>query len=298
MIGDVLAGAVSTVEAPSEAEFHRAWVEREISSHEPVVIAALGGALADRLAWVFQSGYQATLHRCFPQVPAEPGWLAFANTEGVGGLAGTTLSVEPGRRRLNGWKTWLAGAGHVERLLVSATHNELPFLLVRRDAPGVVIEHNREGGYLPELIQGRVGFTDVAIVEEQVTGDERTFPTFRAAEGAYVRVALNAFMLAQAVRLDGPAGLVSAALAGVLAAAGAVALELPSTAATLAIAGVDQQTRVLTREFEVFIGSADPALHERWLRDQRLFRGSDSMAQRADAALAALRLVLARPSSA
>lgn len=298
VLTDLLEGSIVAADGSTEGAYHDVWVERALSALEPVVMAARGGALADRLAWVFMAGYQATLRRAFPQLPVEPGWMAFANTEGVGDLPGTVLTGEPGQRRLSGWKTWLAGADHVERLLVSARHNELPFLVIRRDTVGVTVEHSRSGGYLAELVQGRVGFDDVAIAEEQVTGDATTFPTFRASEGAYVRVALNAFMLSHARRLDGPASLIGGAVAGLLAAMGAVALELPSAAASLAVAGVDQQTRALTREFEVFVGTADPALHERWLRDQRLFLGGASLAERAEVALSTLRLALPRPSSA
>lgn len=297
VIEGVLAGTIGPIDAATEGAYHAAWLERDLGSREPAVMAALGGALADRLPWVFMAGYEATLRRCFPDLRAERGWSAFANTEGVGELPGTSLTGEAGSRRLSGWKTWLAGADHVARLLVSAKHNELPLLVIRRDQQGVVIEHSRSGGYLPELVQGRVRFDDVAVLEGQVTGNAETFPTFRASEGGYVRLALNAFMLSHAVRLQAPAALVSGALAGVLAAAAAMDLALPSSTATIALGGVDARTRALAGEFGAFIATADPALHARWTRDARLY-GSDALTRRAEEALAALRLALPRPSSA
>ena len=61
---------------PDEMSFHAAWVsvcadERGQMLSDPVELALTGGALADRLAWVFVSGYQAAVRQCFPElVPA------------------------------------------------------------------------------------------------------------------------------------------------------------------------------------------------------------------------------------
>lgn len=297
VIEAVLTGAIVPLDAPTEDDFHAAWVARGLSATEPTLMAAVGGALADRLAWVFLSGYQATLRRGLSQLPIEPGWSALVNTEGVGDLPGTALTGEPGARRLSGWKTWVAAADHVERLIVSAHQNELPLIVVRRDQPGVVIEHSRAGGYLGEMVQGRVRFDDVAIADEQVTGDASSFPVFRAAEGAYVRVALSAFLLSHAVRLQAPPAFVGRVVQGLVRAASAVALPLPSRAATIAIGAVDAEIRVLAAEFEALVATADPVLHGRWDRDARMVR-SDTLARRADEALAGLGLVLPQPSSA
>ncbi|MEZ4502170.1 MAG: hypothetical protein R3C39_06060 [Dehalococcoidia bacterium] len=297
LIEAVLAGSVAPLHAPTEDDFHAAWVERSLSDHDPVAMAAAGGALADRFAWVFQSGYQATLRRAFPHSTVIEGWSALANTEGVDGLPGTTLEGASGARRLSGWKTWVAGADHVERLFVSATHNELPILEVARGDEGVTIERSREGGYLPEFVQGRVLFEATPIDESRVIDDPQAFPTFRGCEGAYVRVALNAFILSHARRLQAPS-LIARAVAGLLAAAGAVELPIPSNESAVAIGGVDAQTRALADDFEALIATADPELHERWMRDARMVRRSETLARRADDALARLGLELPRPSSA
>jgi hypothetical protein len=298
LVEAVLAGSVVPLHAPTEDEFHAVWLAHELSSHEPLAMAAAGGALADRLAWVFVAGYQATLRHALPQTPVLPGWSALVNTEGVDSLPGTSLEGAPGARRLSGWKTWVAGADHVERLYVSARHNELPLLAIGRNDDGVTIEHSRVGGYLPELVQGRARFEHTAIDESRVIEDPRAFPLFRACESAYVRVALHAFMLSHSRRLGAPASLVGHALAGLLAAAGAFELAIPSDAASIAVGGVDAQTRALADDFEALVAAADPDLHERWTRDARLVRGSDALARRADDALARLGLELPRPSSA
>ena len=81
LVEELLAARISPISAPTETQFYDAWVERDVNSSDPLVTAALGGALADRLAWVFLSGYQGTIRRCFPDLPAERGWSALVNTE-------------------------------------------------------------------------------------------------------------------------------------------------------------------------------------------------------------------------
>jgi alkylation response protein AidB-like acyl-CoA dehydrogenase len=251
LIEAILRRELVPASSPTEEDYHRFWLEREINSHEPFVAAALGGALADRLGWVFVAGYQATIRRCFPDLPVEPGWSAFVNTEDTSGrLPGTTLTGGHGQRRLNGWKHWLAAADHADRLLVSARQEQTPFLVLSRDTPGVHIESDPPADYLPELVQGRVQFEDVVIEEHQVVGDERTFPTFRASETAYVRAALFACMLSHARRLEAPPTLVAAALAGLLEMQAILQLPLPSDAVRVALLGADTHCQTVAAEFE------------------------------------------------
>ncbi len=193
LVEDVLRGAITPVTAPAEADYFAAWLDYDAGAHDPAITAVLGGALADRLAWVFVAGYQGTIRRCFPGLPPERGWCSFVNTEDrSGSLPGTSLTGEPGKRRLSGWKTWVATSDHVERLLVSARQGETPFILMRRDQPGIRIETGPARGYLSEMAQGRVEFVDVAVREEQLLGDDRTFPTFRRAECVHLQPELPA----------------------------------------------------------------------------------------------------------
>ena len=238
-------------------------------------MAALGGALADRLAWVFVAGYQATIRRCFPELAREQGWSAFANTEDpTGAFPGTTLSEWPGQRRLSGWKGWVAAADHVDRLLVSASHNQVPFAVVRRDQPGVTIETGAPKGYLSEMVQGRAHFEDVIVEEGQVIGDERTFPTLRSAESAYVRVALAAFMLSHVRRLDAAPTLISGAVAALFSLKANLRLELPSDTAAVGLLGAANQVSALATEFEALLEERDAALYALWTKDRRLVDGA------------------------
>lgn len=287
LVEQVVSAAVLTVSAPSEADYHAVWLQHRVGRESPLLIAALGGALADRLAWVFVAGYQATLRRTFPDLPVEDGWCAFVNTEDPSGtLPPTSLTGEPGHRRLSGTKTWLAMADHVDRLLVSARHNTPPFIVVRRDQAGVRIESGGPKSYLSEMVQGRVTFDDIPVPEKQITGDERTFPVFRASESAYVRVALNAFILNHTRRLGGPPALIGGAVAELYASAALLDLDLPSPVAALGLHGVDMHTQALASEFEGYVRAHDEALFQLWTKDRRLVTGASAgIAARAAAVL-------------
>ena len=275
LVDGVLAGTIVAQTAQTESDYHGLWVSHEIGVHDALVTAALGGALADRLAWVFVAGYQATIRRCFPELSRESGWCAFVNTEDqTGALPGTTLTGAAGKRRLSGWKGWVAGADHVDRLLVSASHNQVPFVVVRRDQPGVMIESGSQKSYLSEMVQGRAHFDDVVIDEDQVIGDERTFPVFRSAESAYVRVALAAFILSQARRLDAPPSLIAGAAAALFSLDAILRLTLPSDAAAVALLGAAEHVSALAAEFEALVEERDAALHGLWTKDRRLVDGA------------------------
>lgn len=290
VIDGVLRRQVRPADAPTEADWLATWVAHDLGRAGLEVMAALGGALSDRLAWVFLSGYQATVARCFPELPRRAGWTSFVNTEDRSGtLPGTTLSGQGTGRRLNGWKGWLAASSSVERLLVSAKQEHTPFIVLDRGTPGVRIEDRAAPSYLPELTQGRVQFEDVVVPDEALTGDERTFPLFRATEGAYIRVALAAFMLSHARRLDAPSALVAEAVAALHASIGVVAQPMPSLPSLLAAHGADIVTQRLVASFEDLLRGRDPELLDRWTQDRRLVTGAgERLAARAATDLADL----------
>ncbi len=291
LVEQIRTGALAPVDAPAESDFYAAWQQREVSSPDPFRTAATGGALADRLAWVFIAGYQATLIRCFPTVSATSGWCALVNTEErTGSLPGTSLITEGDSKRLYGWKTWVAAVDHVDLLMVSARHNEPPILAIPRSQEGVHLTSGAPKAYLAEMSQGQARFDGVQITDGQIVGDDETFRAFRASEGAYVRVALNAFILSHASRLGADATLIGGAIAGLFEAQGVLEQPLPSPLVSLALIGVDSQTTWLASEFEAFIRERDPGLWARWNGDSRLVHGaSSSMASRAEAALAVWR---------
>lgn len=285
LAGRLMTGAIAPIPCPTEGDFHALWVSRDINALDLFTAAATGGALADRLPWVFMSGYQSTIRRAFPSLAPEPGWAAFVNTEDPrGALPGTRLQADPNGFVLSGWKTWVAGAGHVDRLLVSSRQNEPPFVCVRRDAPGVHIEPGAPKEYLTELVQGKVEFRDVRI--GTLAGAAESLDIFRATESCYVRAALAAFIVSHTVRLGGPPTLLARALSVLLSWASILAFQLPSKEGSVATLGAANEAADLAEEFEYFIRARDPGLHRLWMKDRPLPRGStERIAARAAGAL-------------
>jgi len=108
---------------PDEEGFYAAWHLACASSSQAAPVdetelALRGGALADRLAWVFVSGYQAAVRRCFPEFAAPSGWTCLAAAE-AGDGPGCRLDSGPDGLRLSGDKSWIAGAGVLDSLVVS-----------------------------------------------------------------------------------------------------------------------------------------------------------------------------------
>ncbi|MGE3960212.1 MAG: hypothetical protein AB7F65_00855 [Dehalococcoidia bacterium] len=287
VVEGVLSRSIVPLTTPDEATWIATWRERRLATEDLDVMAALGGALSDRLAWVFLSGYQATIYRCFPGLSRGEGLTSFVNTEDrSGALPPAALSGEGGARRLNGWKGWVAASEHVERLLISARQEQTPFIVLRRETPGVRIESRESPSYLPELTQGRVEFVDVEVPDDRLTGDESTFPTFRVGEGAYIRVAFGAFILAHARRFDAPSTLVADALAALYAAAGCVRQPMPSTSSLIAAHAADRAVQRVLPDLEALLAERDPELLGRITRDRRLVTAaSEPLASRAAQAL-------------
>ncbi len=196
---------------PDEGSFHRAWLEMEIARPRPEVELALaGGALADRLAWVFMSGYQAAVRRCFQEFGPFAGWTCFAAAESGGGRP-CTLTADGTGFRIDGIKSWIAGAGLIDHLVVSiGEDDERCFVQVPRDASGVGISLPREPGFLGEMTQGVAEFDQVRIAATDVLRTPARALWFKGAEPLFVMLALNA-CLSRHAEFAGDDGLVAAA---------------------------------------------------------------------------------------
>jgi len=188
----------SIPESPTEADFLRHWQAAVASvAGDATALAVAGGSVADRLAWVFMSGYQAALLRCFPEFVGN-GWSCLAAAEPEGG-PGCTLEATGDGFRLTGRKSWIAGARSVESLVISVSAGAgRSFVLVPRHAVGLSITVPREPTFLKELSQGAAAFDGVHVPERHVVADPARARLFRGAEPLYVLVALNACVSAAA----------------------------------------------------------------------------------------------------
>ncbi|MCB1682928.1 MAG: hypothetical protein R3E82_13315 [Pseudomonadales bacterium] len=266
---------------PTEAQWYAHWGEATRRAEDPAALAALGGAAADRLAWVFVSGYQAAVRHCFPEFP-DQGWTCFAAAESERS-PGCTLTEADGHALLNGTKSWIAGAGSVDHLVVSIGQDEsMEFVAVERTAPGVTIELPRTPTFLAEMNQGVAHFDQVSIAPDRRLQAPLRRHWFRAAEPLFILIALNACIAAHA------RGLASHAAGSVpaMASAAAVAAEADATAAQgrglavtipdrtrikAALADYRLKTAAVVSSFEKIVLAQTPhALQDSWRKDGRL----------------------------
>ena len=107
-VAQILDGSITPIDAVDEAVSLGEWTKAAAPLPTPPAMAITGGAIADRLAWVFVAGYQAANRRVFPELPVD-GWAAYLVSEDRNGeLPGVTAAPNDGGFLLNGHKTWLA----------------------------------------------------------------------------------------------------------------------------------------------------------------------------------------------
>lgn len=199
----LLEGRFAPVPCAREADFHALWLARGYDALTPVAAAIAGGAVADRLAWVFAAGYQATLRNAFTALPPR-GWAAFVATEDTREperYPGTTLSVDGDALRLDGCKLWVGHSRVAEHLVVSVNDpagdkRRARAAIVARDAPGVVLTHRETPGFLPAISQGYARFEGTPVAAGEVI-DFEPIRQFGRTEAKFVMLAASAFMLAR-----------------------------------------------------------------------------------------------------
>lgn len=258
-----------TPDCPTEADFLRHWRTTADGIVDEVELALSGGALADRFAWVFVSGYQAAIRRCFPEF-AVPGWTCLAVAEPK---EGPTCSLAGAGRafRLNGEKSWIAGAESVESLVVSVGADaERRFVAIVADAPGVALTNPRTPSFLKELSQGAARFEDVHVPAEQIITDPARAQWFRGAEPLYVLLALNACLQRQADALGDP--YVSRLADTAIAIGEALPAELGEKAGIVpGLESLRAATTAVIESASHLLGRFPPSLAESWEADALLF---------------------------
>jgi hypothetical protein len=237
---------------------------------EPETLAMRGGAVADRFAWVFMSGYQAALKKCFPEYCGN-GWSCFAVAEPREG-PGCELQESEDGYRLTGQKSWVAGAEHVDRLIVSLD-DARRFVCLERDRTGVEISLPRAPSFLAELSQGVAVFNAVEIDRSEVLDEPARARRFRGAEPLHVLIALNAFLAGRTRALGGSDSLVDQAEAVLEAAAGLSPVLDDRAAFKAGLAELRRATRDVVVQFErELLPAAEEVLQVSWQADGRLLR--------------------------
>ncbi len=118
----------------------------------------MGGRQADRLAYLFISGYQAAVRRTFTVEGNR--WSALAVSEDRSGKLPGLSQQDDGR--VYGHKTWVAASDNLDEIIVSV--GELPqgsLFRVRLPRSGVTIERKSDVKFLSEMSQGIAHFDGV-----------------------------------------------------------------------------------------------------------------------------------------
>lgn len=273
LLEEILKGKVTTVSAPTERKWLDVWSQHKLGLKSPIVSALKGGAIADRLPWVFISGYQAAIRATFPSVPAG-GWAAFVATEDDGGLArypGTRLKRTPDGMLLSGHKSWIAQSRNVSHLIVTAKESDdddTPgSVLVSANAPGVRLTHRSRPAFLGHMSQG-FGLFERVEVPGLPYGWDLT-RAFGRHESRYVMLSAASFLLTHLTR----AGWIDDAAVAVMLELAGLCDEPVVPAQTMA--ALDRRLQELVRRFV----SRDIDVPD-WAADQRLFSMYSSRIQR------------------
>lgn len=265
---DLRDGVLSPAEALSEADFYEIWQREGVGRHHHLTIPVVGGALADRLAWVFVSGYQGMIRYAFPFCP-EDGWGSYLLTEDRSGeFPGTVLSAGKDGQVLSGNKSWVAASNHADHLLVRIGKGPVdPIVCVGRDANGVTLTAREQPGFLGDLSQGFAGFDNVLIPRAALFSVDQAPLHFAVAEPWHALIAMNAFMASHVVVLGGNDEIVDAAIANIARAHGLEAEAPTKNDFVAGIYEIDQATTALAARFEDFIADKDPDLLARFQKD-------------------------------
>lgn len=278
LITNIISGAVSPLPCADEAAWYKEWMGHNLHLVDPLTMAAWGGALSDRLAWVFVSGYQAAI-RASCAIVNTPGWFALLVSEDRNKGEFPPVTMAPGSQggALNGVKTWVAACEHVDELLVKlGTGASRRLVQVPADTIGVSLVSRSDPNFLPDLTQGRATFNDVRLASEWQR-DPQALDRFGQSEALHVTVAVAAFMLSHVCRFHvkdsgekGTRGMIRD-LAGLL-----VEISQPDSARTQSayissvLARIDAGLKSIADRFVALLDDNDADAAHRYQRDARL----------------------------
>ncbi|HIG41014.1 MAG: hypothetical protein ABGY96_28415 [bacterium] len=257
----------------TEEAWKNNWISNDVSGHDPLAVALIGGALADRPAWIFHAGYQGMMRYAFPFCP-KSGWASYLVAEDkTGEYSGTVIAKSTDSRTVSGFKNWVAASGHVDHLIVQVTgSDENTLLLIDRNAAGVALTHRESPGFLADMSQGFAAFDEVNVTDDCIFSSGDLPPNFAQSEPLHVLTALNAFMVSQTLNLGGNPGILTAAMDSLRLAGRLVEGNATGDDFFLGVADLDASMTETARSFEEFIQVEDIGLHLRWRKDRGLVK--------------------------
>jgi hypothetical protein len=256
--------------------------------HGPYAVAVASALLADRMAWVFFSGYQGAIQAGFTRgiVHSDLMIAAFCANESGRKLTEITTSLRgsDGGLRLQGRKSWvLAGIDNLDLFVVARAPSgpasgpgSLAIVRVPSNAAGVEFGAPRPQEVVPELPHGEVGFTDVSIEGSQLLDGDgyRDYARpFRLREDVFVTGSTLAALLAQGHRAGWPTQWRQRCIAVVMTLGDCASLAASDTRTEILTAGTLAQAGELIEQADQLWQLDESAGAARWRRDRPILSG-------------------------
>ncbi len=299
---DLLLGRHDEVACDTLAQWLPVWREAS-GTHGSfgAYVAAIAAAVrADRMAWVFFSGYQGALHAGFGGGPvkAERRIASFCANESGHKLTEITTSLHKsaGAWRLQGRKSWLfAGVDDLDLFVLARAPEgpasgpgSLAIVRVPGNTAGVELSAPRPQNVVPELPHREAGFVDVRVDSGQLlTGDGyRDYARpFRLREDVFVTGCTLAYLLAQGHRAGWPTPWRQRCIAVLMTLGECASLSASDTRTELVTAGSLSLAGEVIEQADQLWAASESAAAARWRRDKPILSGGkEARRQRALAA--------------
>jgi acyl-CoA dehydrogenase len=305
IIDHLLKNSPSPPESISDFKsWKQTWLKLVPHWETPIDRALAGGLAADRPAWAFASGYQAAIQNLTSRFNLDTAneLAAVCITEKGGGhpaMIKSHLEPIPGRQghwQLDGEKTFISCAAHVDTLWVVAStgkipdgetladkalagKNQLRMAAVTAGGPGVSISPMPPLNLVPEIPHAQACFDSVVLQEKAILpGDGYLLGVkpFRTLEDLHVSAAFLAWLFGIGRQSNWPARILETILSLVVSSR-SLALAPPSAPHVhLALGGLLEQKNHLLKEIETLWDDVDPATRQRWERDKKVMNIAQS----------------------
>lgn len=255
---------------------------------DPVDSAIAGGFVADRLAYAFAAGYQASLRRLLPSLSSDTIAALCVSEEGGGHprKIKTTLcktdqkeSISP-VWEINGRKQFITNADEASRLLIAASAGETPdgknqiqMIEIERDAPGITVIPMKELPFVPEISHGILLLEGVHVREENLLpgdGYLQYIKPFRTIEDIHVSAAIIGYLFRIAGQYGWPRDIQERCLS-IFSGFRFLSAEEPGNPAVhIALGGILHQFARLVDDIEPYWSTVDAVKRTAWIRDRKL----------------------------
>ncbi len=255
---------------------------------DPIDGAIAGGFAADRLAYAFAAGYQASLRCLLPSLPVDTIAALCVSEEGGGHprKIRTTLRKTDQKESLspvweiNGRKKFITNASEASRLLIAASAGETPdgknqiqMIEIERDVPGITVIPMKELPFVPEISHGILLLEGVHVKEKNLLpgdGYLKYIKPFRTIEDIHVSAAIIGYLFRIAGQYGWPQDSQEKCLS-ILSGFRFLSAEDPGNPAVhIALGGILQQFARLVDDIEPYWTNVEAVKRTAWIRDRKL----------------------------